>query len=28
MGERFSLERIRQVGPQANAIFIPYFTQS
>ena len=28
MGERFSLEWIRQVGPQANDIFIPYFTQS
>lgn len=27
MGERFSLEWIRQVGPQANDIFIPYFTQ-
>ena len=28
LGERFSLEWIRAVGPQANGIFIPYFTQS
>ena len=27
LGERFSLEWIRQVGAQANAIFVPYFTQ-
>lgn len=27
MGERFSLEWIRQVGAPANQIFIPYFTQ-
>ena len=27
LGERFSLEWIRQVGPEANAIFVPYFTQ-
>ena len=28
LGERFSLEWVRAVGPQANGIFIPYFTQS
>jgi TRAP-type C4-dicarboxylate transport system substrate-binding protein len=28
MGERFSLEWLRQVGPDANAIFVPYFTQA
>lgn len=27
MGERLSLEWLRQVGPEANDIFIPYFTQ-
>jgi TRAP-type C4-dicarboxylate transport system substrate-binding protein len=27
LGERFSLEWIRQVGPEANEIFVPYFTQ-
>ena len=27
-GERFSLEWVRQVGAEANDIFIPYFTQS
>ncbi|HJV60560.1 MAG TPA: TRAP transporter substrate-binding protein [Albitalea sp.] len=27
MGERFSLEWIHQVGPEANEIFVPYFTQ-
>jgi len=27
LGERFSLEWIRQVGPEANAIFVPYFAQ-
>ncbi|MEO8805683.1 MAG: TRAP transporter substrate-binding protein [Burkholderiaceae bacterium] len=27
LGERFSLEWIRQVGAEANDIFIPYFTQ-
>ena len=28
LGERFSLEWVRQVGAEANDIFIPYFTQS
>lgn len=28
LGERFSLEWVRQVGAQANDIFIPYFTQA
>lgn len=28
MGERFSLEWVRQVGPEANGVFIPYFTQA
>ena len=28
LGERFSLEWVRQVGAQANQIFIPYFTQA
>jgi TRAP-type C4-dicarboxylate transport system substrate-binding protein len=28
LGERFSLEWVRQVGPEANGIFIPYFTQA
>ncbi len=28
LGERFSLEWIRQVGAEANAIFVPYFTQT
>jgi len=28
MGERFSVEWIREVGPEANYIFVPYFTQS
>jgi len=28
LGERFSLEWVRQVGPDANHIFIPYFTYS
>jgi len=28
MGERFSLEWISRVGPQANEIFVPYFTQA
>ncbi|NDY90419.1 TRAP transporter substrate-binding protein [Ideonella sp. TBM-1] len=28
LGERFSREWVREVGPQANAIFIPYYTQS
>jgi TRAP-type C4-dicarboxylate transport system substrate-binding protein len=28
LGERFSLEWIRQVGNQANEIFIPYFTHA
>ncbi len=27
LGERFSVEWVRQVGAEANAIFIPYFTQ-
>ena len=27
LGERFSLEWIRQVGTEANDIFVPYFTQ-
>ena len=27
LGERFSLEWLRQVGPEANDIFVPYFTQ-
>lgn len=27
LGERFSLEWVRQVGAEANDIFIPYFTQ-
>ena len=27
LGERFSLEWIRQVGSEANDIFVPYFTQ-
>ncbi|HEY0857871.1 MAG TPA: hypothetical protein VGE16_12475 [Albitalea sp.] len=27
LGERFSLEWLRQVGPEANEIFVPYFTQ-
>ena len=27
LGERFSLEWVRQVGAEANAIFVPYFTQ-
>lgn len=27
LGERFSLEWIRTVGPDANAIFIPYYTR-
>jgi TRAP-type transport system periplasmic protein len=27
LGERFSLEWLRQVGPEANQIFVPYFTQ-
>lgn len=27
LGERFSLEWIRSVGPDANAIFIPYYTR-
>jgi hypothetical protein len=27
LGERQSLEWIRRVGPEANEIFIPYFTQ-
>jgi TRAP-type transport system periplasmic protein len=27
LGERFSIEWIRQVGAQANEIFVPYFTQ-
>jgi TRAP-type C4-dicarboxylate transport system substrate-binding protein len=27
LGERFSLEWIRQVGNEANDIFVPYFTQ-
>jgi TRAP-type C4-dicarboxylate transport system substrate-binding protein len=27
LGERFSLEWLRQVGPEANHIFVPYFTQ-
>ena len=28
LGERFALEWVRQVGPQANAIFIPYHSSS
>jgi TRAP-type C4-dicarboxylate transport system substrate-binding protein len=28
LGERFSLEWVRQVGSEANTIFIPYFTHS
>ena len=28
LGERFSLEWIRQVGAEANDIFVPYFTQA
>lgn len=28
LGERFALEWIREVGPQANAIFIPYHSSS
>ncbi len=28
LGERFALEWIREVGPQANAIFIPYYSSS
>ncbi|MBX3606696.1 MAG: TRAP transporter substrate-binding protein [Piscinibacter sp.] len=28
LGERFALEWIRAVGPQANAIFIPYYSSS
>jgi TRAP-type transport system periplasmic protein len=28
LGERFSLEWVRQVGSEANSIFIPYFTHS
>ena len=28
LGERFSLEWVRQVGAEANDIFIPYFTRS
>lgn len=28
LGERFALEWIRAVGPQANAIFIPYYSTS
>jgi len=28
LGERFSLEWVRQVGAEANEIFIPYFTQT
>jgi TRAP-type C4-dicarboxylate transport system substrate-binding protein len=28
LGERFSLEWIREVGPLANEIFIPYYTQA
>lgn len=28
MGERFSLEWIREVGPEANRIFVPYYTQT
>jgi hypothetical protein len=28
LGERFSLEWVRQVGSDANQIFIPYFTHS
>jgi len=28
LGERFSVEWIRQVGAEANEIFIPYFTQT
>lgn len=28
LGERFSLEWLRDVGPEANAIFIPYFRQA
>jgi TRAP-type C4-dicarboxylate transport system substrate-binding protein len=27
-GERLSLEWVRQVGAEANDVFIPYFTQS
>jgi TRAP-type C4-dicarboxylate transport system substrate-binding protein len=28
LGERFSLEWLRDVGPRANAIFIPYYAQA
>lgn len=28
LGERFSLEWLRDVGPEANAIFIPYYRQA
>lgn len=28
LGERFSLEWLRQVGAEANEIFVPYFTQA
>jgi hypothetical protein len=28
MGERFSLEWIREVGAEANRIFVPYYTQT
>lgn len=27
LGERFSREWVREVGPQANAIFVPYYTR-
>ena len=28
LGERFSLEWLREVGPEANSVFLPYFTHT